>query len=92
MYWDVVDVEPLDDYRIRVRLKNGKEGVFDLQPYLEHGVFQQLKDPVYFRRVSIVFGAVTWPNGQDIAPETLYAEVTGEPVPDWVVAEEPKDG
>ncbi len=92
MYWDVVDVEPLDDYRIRVRLKNGKEGVFDLQPYLEHGVFQELKDPAYFRRVSIVFGAVTWPNGQDIAPETLYTEVTGEAVPDWVVAEDPKDG
>jgi hypothetical protein len=92
MYWDVVDVEPLDDYQIRVHLENGREGVFDLQPYLEHGVFQELKDPAYFRRVSIVLGAVTWPNGQDIAPETLYAEVTGEPVTDWVVAEDPNDG
>ena len=82
MYWDVVDIEPLEDYRIHVRLESGREGVFDLKPYLEHGVFQELKDPAYFRRASIVLGVVTWPNGQDIAPDTWYAEVTAEPLPD----------
>jgi len=29
----------------------------------------------YFNQVSILFGAVTWPNEQDIAPETLLAEM-----------------
>jgi len=29
----------------------------------------------YFNQVGILFGAVTWPNEQDIAPETLLAEM-----------------
>jgi hypothetical protein len=29
----------------------------------------------YFNQVGILFGAVTWPHGQDIAPETLLAEM-----------------
>lgn len=45
----------------------------DLKPYLDHGVFRELRDAHYFNRVGILFGAVTWPNDQDIAPETLLA-------------------
>jgi hypothetical protein len=73
MYWDVKKVRPMDDYQIYVELEDGREGLFDLKPYLEHGVFKELKDKVYFSKVDIVFGAVTWPNEQDIAPETLVA-------------------
>ena len=89
MYWDVARVEPLEDYRILVELVDGRQGVFDLKPYLDHGVFAELKDPAYFRQVYVLFGAVTWPHGQDIAPETIYSAVTGEPLPEWTVAEEP---
>jgi len=32
----------------------------------------QLKDNAYFQRFSLEAGAVSWPNGADIAPETLY--------------------
>ena len=76
MHWDVNTVKPLSDYRIYVELVDGRQGVFDMKPYLEHGVFRELKDIVYFRRVGIQHGAVTWPNEQDIAPETLLAEMT----------------
>ncbi|WP_404416325.1 DUF2442 domain-containing protein [Vreelandella aquamarina] len=73
MYWDVIDVRPMDNYRIYVELKDGRRGYFDVSPYLEHGVFKELKNTAYFAQVGIVFGAVTWPNEQDIAPETLIA-------------------
>jgi len=36
---------------------------------------RELMDVQYFNRVNIQFGAVTWPNEQDIAPETLLAEM-----------------
>ena len=68
-------VRPLTDYRIYVEVEDGRKGVFDLKPYLDHGVFRELKDINYFNQVGIVFGAVTWPNEQDIAPETLLAEL-----------------
>ena len=42
---------------------------------LDRGVFRELKDIHYFNRVGILFGTVTWPNEQDIAPETLLAEM-----------------
>lgn len=84
MYWDVKAVKPLPDYRIQVELVNGRRGVFDLKPYLEHGVFRELKDMAYFDRVAIVLGAVTWPRGQDIAPETLLEEMTSaHELPEW---------
>jgi hypothetical protein len=73
MYWDVKTVKALPDYRIYVEIEDGRKGVFDLKPYLDHGVFRELRDANYFNRVGIVFGAVTWPNDQDIAPETLLA-------------------
>jgi len=76
MYWDVKLVKALPDYKIYVEIENGKKGVFDLKPYLDHGVFRELKNVHYFNQVGIVFGAVTWPNEQDIAPETLLAEMT----------------
>ena len=75
MYWDVITVKPLSDYRIHVELQDGRKGVFDLKPYLNHGIFSELKDIHYLNQVGIVYGAVTWPHGQDIAPETLLAEM-----------------
>lgn len=75
MYWDVKKVTPLPDYRIYVEIENGDKGIFDLKPYLDHGVFRELKDVNYFNQVDILFGAVTWPHDQDISPETLLAEM-----------------
>lgn len=46
-----------------------------MKPHLDHGVFRELRDVQYFYRVGVVLGAVTWPHGQDIAPETLLSEM-----------------
>lgn len=75
MDWDVKYVKPLSDYRIYVEIEDGRKGIFDLKPYLDRGVLRELRDARYFRQVGILFGAVTWPNNQDIAPETLLAEM-----------------
>jgi hypothetical protein len=75
MYWDVLTVRPLSDYRLFVEIEDGRKGIFDVKPYLDHGVFKELRDKHYFEQVGIVLGAVTWPHEQDIAPETLVAEM-----------------
>jgi hypothetical protein len=75
MYWDVKTVKPLPDYRIYVEVEDGRKGIFDLKPYLELGSFCELQNVHYFNQVGIIHGAVTWPNEQDIAPETLLKEL-----------------
>lgn len=85
MHWDVKTVKPLSDFRIYVEVENGSKGIFDLKPYLDHGVFRELRNVHYFNQVGILFGAVTWPNEQDIAPETLLAEM----LPEESIAPEP---
>jgi hypothetical protein len=75
MNWDTKFVKPLPDYRIYVELEDGSRGIFDLKPYLEQVALRELRDVHYFNQVGILFGAVTWPNEQDIAPETLVAEM-----------------
>ena len=75
MYWDVTLVKPLPDYRLYVEVADGRRGVFDVKPYLDKGVFRELKDVSYFNQVGTLFGAITWPHEQDIAPETLLAEL-----------------
>ena len=78
MYWDVKSVKPLKNYEIYVETKDGRNGIFDLKPYLKFGVFKELENIDYFNQVSIVLGAVTWPHGQDIAPETLLKDMKTE--------------
>ncbi|OIP39474.1 hypothetical protein AUJ95_05555 [Candidatus Desantisbacteria bacterium CG2_30_40_21] len=75
MDWDAKFVKPLSNYRIYVELEDGQRGIFDLKPYLGRGTLCELRDKHYFNQVGILFGAVTWPNEQDIAPETLLAEM-----------------
>ena len=55
------------------------------------GVFKRLRDLTFFRefRVDAELATLTWGDEIDIAPETLHAEVTGAPLPDWMMKEEP---
>ncbi len=82
MYWDVKVVRPKSNYQLYVEIEDGRKGLFDMKPYLEHGVFRELKNMNYFNQVGIFFGAVTWPHEQDIAPETLIDEMQ-------IIGEEP---
>lgn len=67
----VVDVEPIGDYRLKIRLSDGRQGIFDVTPYLDIGVFRELKDPSYFRCVRAAYGGIVWPHEQDLSPETI---------------------
>jgi hypothetical protein len=80
MYEDVMLVKPLSGYCLNVEVEDGRKGIFDMKPYLDHGAFQELREVHYFNQVGILFGAVTWPNEQDIAPETLLRQLQEETV------------
>lgn len=75
---DVVDVRHVRDYVVWLRLEDGSEGEIDLRSSLRGPVFEPLHDIEYFKQVRVdpELGTITWPNGADIAPETLYARLT----------------
>lgn len=70
----VTNVVPLPDYRLEIAFSNGEAGVYDCRPLLDFGVFQELRDEAYFRRVHVEGGTVAWPHEQDICPDTLYLD------------------
>lgn len=70
----VVEVRPLDGYRLWLRFQDGVSGIVDLSAELWGPVFEPLKDEALFAQVSVhpELDTVTWPNGADLAPEFLY--------------------
>jgi uncharacterized protein DUF2442 len=68
----VVKAEYQRAFVIRITFNDGTEGSVDFEDWLEGPIFQPLLDQTFFRRFFIESGALTWPNGADIAPETLY--------------------
>ena len=70
----VVAVRANEDFTLDLQFNDGSLRRFDAKPYLNYGVFTELKDLRYFQQVRIAFGTVQWPHEQDISPETLYLE------------------
>jgi hypothetical protein len=91
MSFDVVSAEYRGDYRIHVTFENGRSGEVDVRRFIERGgVYAPLRDENFLKRFHIdeEFGVLAWGDRIDIAPETLYAEATGEPLPAWVERQE----
>ena len=70
----VIDAKYISDYKIEITFDNGIERVVDFSKWLKGEVFEPLKDQEYFKKFFVDGWTVSWPNGADIAPETLYEE------------------
>lgn len=70
----VTKVEPLENFTLRLFFSNGEVKRFDVTPYLEQGIFVELKNIHYFNRVKPFFGGVQWLHEQDFSADTLYLE------------------
>ncbi|HXR61768.1 MAG TPA: DUF2442 domain-containing protein [Solirubrobacterales bacterium] len=68
----------LGGHRLHLEFDNGASGKLDFADEDWRGVFLPLRDSSYFGRVELDerLGTITWPNGADIAPETLHEMLT----------------
>lgn len=74
----VSSVEVGDNYKLRIKFENGELRIFDVSPFLDKGIFNELKDKDYFKQVKVSFGSIEWPNEQDFSKDTLY--LLGTPI------------
>ena len=71
----VKQVKPRFDYTIILTFTNEEEKLFNMKPYLDKGIFRELKDISLFNSVKPFLGSIQWQNGQDLCPDTLYLEI-----------------
>jgi hypothetical protein len=74
----VSKAEPLGGHRLRIRFSDGSVGERDFADVVAAGgpMLDPLRDSQYFARVFVEFGTPTWPNGYDLAPNALRAEMS----------------
>ena len=68
----IKEVNPLDNYLLLLTFENGEKRQFDMKPYLDLGIFKELKDLRLFRTVRTNFDSIEWDNEADFDPEVLY--------------------
>ena len=78
----VVHAEHRGGYRLRVVFNDGSENTIDFAEWLEGPIFEPLKNAAFFERFFVDGGTVVWPNGADVAPESLYAVAGRRQQPD----------
>lgn len=72
----VIKVTANEDFTLLLEFDSDETRRFDMSAYLERGVFKKLKDVGRFKAAYVAYGTVVWPEGLDIAPETLYVDGT----------------
>jgi hypothetical protein len=71
---EVVTLRVTDDFCLSLRFRDGLIGEVDCRNWITSGegpMIQPLKDPAFFEQVFLDHGALTWPNGYDLCPDTV---------------------
>jgi hypothetical protein len=74
----IAKLEVLDAHKLRLVFSDGRAGVWEALPLLTAKatvLTTPLLSQTEFARAFIEAGALAWPNGLELAPWTLYAEM-----------------
>jgi len=76
--WRLRALSVLPEWQLAVTFNDGSSGIVDVSALVngaDAGVFEALRDPAFFATAYLDCGAVTWPNGADLAPDAMYKEI-----------------
>jgi hypothetical protein len=85
---DVTGVAVIGEYKLRLLFEDGTVGDISYEDREWQGVFEPLRDPSAFAKVTVAGGTIVWPeHGLDVAPEPLYEAARRNPIappsPQW---------
>ena len=72
MYLAVKSVKPINNYNLILTFENGEKRLFDMNLFLDNGIFRELRDISKFNSVKVSFDTIEWDNEADLDPEVLY--------------------
>lgn len=76
--WRLRALSVLPEWQLAVTFNDGSSGIVDIFALVhgpDAGVFEALRDPAFFATAYLDCGAVTWPNGADLAPGAMHKEI-----------------
>ncbi|MBI5092016.1 MAG: DUF2442 domain-containing protein [Candidatus Hydrogenedentes bacterium] len=77
----VIEVQPLDGFKLALTFDDGTKGVVDLSDLAGRGVFSLWLEAGVFQNVRIgSSGELAWGDEVDLCPDSLYLRVTGKSV------------
>lgn len=83
MYWDVKKVQLTGPLSFNVEFEDGLTGKVQFEKSHLNGIFESLKNPLFFEQIRIEGGVVTWPGQLDLAPDAMYAVIKDKG--EWVL-------
>jgi hypothetical protein len=70
----IINVEPLENYKLKFKFTDNSIREFDMKPYLTYPAFEDLKEDALFKKASIFLGTVKWNDEIDMSPDTLFMD------------------
>lgn len=87
MYWDIVKAHPIGQRTLELEFADGLQGRVQIPTSFCNGVFTPLLCDDLLKQVRIEHGALTWPGGLDLAPDTMHKQICSSPARLYVVGE-----
>ena len=72
---NITEVIPKDNFTLYIKFEGGREGMFDVKPYLDSESFEPLKDKGEFERIYNGNYFVEWDCGADLSADTIEARL-----------------
>ncbi len=71
---NIIEVTPKDNFTLSIKSDDGREGLFDVKPYLDSEIFDSLKNGDEFKKIYNGGYFIEWDCGADFSADTIETQ------------------